>query len=127
VLPRDGKYGSLAEREKLAIYVSHAVANSRSSQTIIVRTLGKPSLVVAAIQRQIRQLDPDLAVTAAGTLDDEVAELAMTQLVGASLLSWFSLMAVALTVVGVYGLIAYAVALRAHEIGIPYRLGWSGI
>ncbi|HJR58660.1 MAG TPA: ADOP family duplicated permease [Vicinamibacterales bacterium] len=122
---RDGKYGNLREAGRLAVYVPWHQESTmpRSSQTIMVRTAASPAASVAAIQREIRRLDPALAIIGAGTFEDRLAELAMTQRIGASLLSWFSAAAFALTVVGVYGLIAYAVALRTHEIGIRIALG----
>jgi predicted permease len=121
---RDGKYGNLREAARLALYMPlYLESNMRSSETIMLRTADNPDGVVAAMQREIRRLDPALAITSAGTLDARIAELAMTQRIGASLLGWFSVVALALAVVGVYGLVAYAVALRTMEIGIRIALG----
>ena len=120
---RDGKYANLRDAGRPAIYVPWLLANVQSSETILVRTTGSPSLAAAAIQREIRRLDPALAILSAGTLEGRIADLAMTQRMGASLLGWFSVLAVTLALLGVYGLIAYAAALRAAEIGIRIALG----
>ncbi len=60
---------------------------------------------------------------ASGTLDERISELAMTQRIGASLLGWFGTVALALAIVGIYGLIACSVASRTNEIGIHLALG----
>jgi hypothetical protein len=122
-IAKDGKYANLRDAGGPAIYVPWQLERLGFSETILVRTTGSPSMAAAAIQREIRAVDPALAITSAGTLEERVAELAMTQRMGASLLGWFSVLAVTLALLGVYGLIAYAAALRAAEIGIRIALG----
>jgi predicted permease len=122
---RDGKYGNLREQGRLAVYVPAHLQRSgiRFSETFFVRTAGDPGAAIPLMQQVVRQLDPGLAITAAGTMTERIAELAMTQRIGASLLGWFSVVAFALAVLGVYGLIAYAVTRRTNEIGIRMALG----
>jgi predicted permease len=121
---RDGKYGSLREAGRSAIYVPwHLQAYLRSSETIMLRTSGDPRAIVGAIEREIRRVDPALAIRSAGTLEDRIGELAMTQRIGASLLGWFSALALALALLGVFGLVAHTVAVRTTEIAIRLALG----
>ena len=120
----DGKYGDLREAGRLAIYVPWRLqTHVGSSETIVVRTTGDTRAAAAAIQREIRRLDPTLAIIEAGTLDERVAQLAMTQRIGVTLLGWFGVVAIALAVLGIYGLVAHAVATRTTEIGIRLALG----
>ena len=93
-----------------------------STGTVIVRT-SSPIAATALLRREIRTIDPNLPVTRTATLESRIDDLAMTQRIGASLLGWFSVVALALAVVGIYGLIAHAVARRTKEIGIRTALG----
>lgn len=123
-IARDGKYGNLREAGRLAIYVPwHQESYLRLSETIMLRTSDDPRASIGAIEREIRRLDSTLAITSAGTLEERIAELAMTQRIGVSLLGWFSGLALALATLGVFGLVAHAVAVRRTEIAIRVALG----
>jgi ABC-type antimicrobial peptide transport system permease subunit len=89
---------------------------------VIVRT-SSPIGAIALLRGEIRAIDPLLPITRSATLESRIDDLAMTQRIGASLLGWFSIVALALAVVGVYGLVAHAVARRTREIGIRTALG----
>jgi hypothetical protein len=121
-IARDGKYRNLTEKGRPAIYVPWHLRETRFSETFVVRG-ARAAALVPSILREIRRLDPSLVITASGTLEDRIAELAMTQRIGASLLSWFGVLAFALAVAGTYGLIAYAVGRRTAEIGVRIALG----
>jgi hypothetical protein len=98
----DGRYLKLAESEQLAIYLAadQNPAVARSADTVIVRSQ-KPSNILAALQQAIREANPNLPVTRTSTMNDRIRELAMTQRIGASLLTWFSALALALSVLGI--------------------------
>ena len=122
---RNGKYANLSEEGRLAVYLPwHADRRSPDGArvTFVVRSAANTPTVLS-LQQQIRQADPGLPIFAAGTIDDRIAALAMPQRIGASLLGWFSVLAFALAVLGIYGLVAYAVARRTSEIGIHIALG----
>jgi putative ABC transport system permease protein len=90
---------------------------------LVVRTEGDPSAHAAAIRRAIHDADPAQAVSAAGTLDADVTRVLARPRLQAILVGSFAVIAVILAVIGVYGLIAYVVTLRTHEIGIRLALG----
>lgn len=122
---RQGKYYNLRERDRLAVYMPWQQHQSRGTMwgTLIVRSRGAAAAALPVLLREIRGFDPELPIARPGTVADRIATLAMTQRLGASFLSWFSALALALAVLGVYGLIAFAVARRATEIGVRLALG----
>jgi predicted lysophospholipase L1 biosynthesis ABC-type transport system permease subunit len=89
----------------------------------VVRTAGDPRAVVGAIRTTVRQRYPTRAVFGLMTLDDDLgATLGQTRL-QTGLISAFGIAAVALAVIGLYGLVTLAVSTRRREIGIRIALG----
>jgi predicted permease len=124
-IARDGKYGSLTEEPRPAVFIPWSLAPRNAAaarETFIVRA-SDPAQVLPILREAIRREDAGLAIMTAATLEERIADLAMTQRIGASLLGWFSAAAFALALLGIYGLIAYAVARRTNEIGIHIALG----
>jgi ABC-type lipoprotein release transport system permease subunit len=89
---------------------------------LVVRTSGDP-LNATALRRAIHEVDPTQAVSGIGTIEQDVAKVLARPRLQAALVTCFAVIAVALAVIGVYGLIADVVALRTHEIGIRLALG----
>ena len=91
--------------------------------SLLVRTENNPLALAPAVRRAILAEDAEQAVSDLRTTDDVISESLLIRRLSMSMLSGFAALSLLLVSVGMYGLVAYSVNHRTHEIGLRMALG----
>jgi putative ABC transport system permease protein len=118
----NARTGGLTQAPLPEVYLSLWQA-SAFSKDLVVRTAGDPRSAAAAITRELRAVDPTVAVERVKTLEDIRGDSLASRIFARQLLVGFSMVGTLLTVVGVYGVLALSVASRRREIAIRTAIG----
>ena len=82
-----------------------------------------PMNALASVSQMIRGIDPQLAIADASSMEQRLRDSLWRQRFSSSVLGAFSLAALGIAVLGVFGVTSYLVALRSHEIGVRMAVG----
>jgi putative ABC transport system permease protein len=118
----DIREGALNKEPEPAIYWAHPRV-PYAGMALIVRTSGDAARFGAAVQKEIRALDPDQPIADVRTMQQVIAKSIARPRFNTLLLTIFAGVALVLASVGLYGVMNYSATQRTHEVGIRMALG----
>jgi ABC-type antimicrobial peptide transport system permease subunit len=119
----DTRLSSLEAAPPPIVYLPYLQSTGLSYSDFVVRTAGPPMKTLSAVRDVVLQIDPSVPMTRAAPMEDWVQTFVAPREFNLWLIGLFSLLAFALAIVGLYGLVSEIVTVRTPEIGVRMALG----
>lgn len=118
----DVRYAGLTAEPEPIIYIPRPQAPFRR-QTVVVRTQSDPVDLFTAVRERVSGVDPQVALSGLGTMDDVIQASTVSQRFMATLILLFGIMALVMAIVGIYGVVSYQVTERIREMAVRMSIG----